>query len=399
VVVSMRRLVCAFVLVAVVPCVAGWTWPVKGPVLQTFSFDPGHPYAAGEHRGIAIGASTGVPVVAPTSGTVSFAGTVPSNGKSVTILTPSGLAVSLTHLGSISVAQNASVAEGDVLGSVGPSGTPEFDVPYVHLGVRQASNDQGYLDPLGFLPVLAPPAPQPEPAPAPAAAPAPGPAPAARPVAVAPAPGPAPAARPVAAAPVAAPAVAAPVVAAPVVAAPVVAAPAPASSPAPAPVPTPPAEQPAPQPVTAPAPAPSAAGVAVGAAPAAAHPGIAAKAPPPASVTVPAASLQAAPAPAAAGRSVLARPSRLSPAPRAVERAVTASKSVHAPASGDGTVAAATRRPRARTLAGAARAGGSHGAAHIGVGIGALAAAVLVALIWVRWRLRPDGRRERTALV
>ena len=161
----MRRLVCALVVAAFVPCVAAWTWPVRGPVLQTFSFDPAHPYAAGEHRGIAIGGAAGAQVVAPAAGTVSFAGTVPTNGKSVTIMTPSGLAVSLTHLGSITVTQNASVAEGDVVGSVGPSGTPELDVPYVHLGIRQASNEQGYLDPLGFLPVLAPPAPQPEPAP------------------------------------------------------------------------------------------------------------------------------------------------------------------------------------------------------------------------------------------
>ena len=36
-----------------------WTWPVQGPVLQTFSFDQAHPYAAGQHRGIAIGAGAG----------------------------------------------------------------------------------------------------------------------------------------------------------------------------------------------------------------------------------------------------------------------------------------------------------------------------------------------------
>ena len=87
-----------------------------------------------------------------------FAGSVPTNGKTMTIETPSGLAVSLTHLGSIGVARNASVDEGAAVGTVGPSGTPEFDVPYVHLGIREAANDQGYLDPLAFLPVLAPPA-------------------------------------------------------------------------------------------------------------------------------------------------------------------------------------------------------------------------------------------------
>ena len=160
-----RRSLLVPLLLLFVPAAAGWTWPVQGPVLQTFSFDQAHPYGAGQHRGIAIGAGDGAPVLAPASGVVSFAGTVPTSGKTLTIQTPSGLAVSLTHLGSIDVARNASVDEGTTVGTVGSSGTPEFDVPYVHLGIRDAANDQGYLDPLAFLPVLAPPAPVPAPAP------------------------------------------------------------------------------------------------------------------------------------------------------------------------------------------------------------------------------------------
>ena len=169
-----RRSLLVLLLLLFVPAAGAWTWPVQGPVLQTFSFDPAHPYAAGQHRGIAIGGGDGAPVLAPASGIVSFAGTVPTNGKTLTIQTPSGLAVSLTHLGSIAVARNASVDEGAAVGTVGPSGTPEFDVPYVHLGIREAANDQGYLDPLAFLPVLAPPAAVPAPAP-PVDVPAPAP--------------------------------------------------------------------------------------------------------------------------------------------------------------------------------------------------------------------------------
>src|SRR2546423_538736 len=90
-----------------VPCASAWTWPVSGPVLQTFSFDPAHPYSAGQHRGIAIGADADMPVLAPASGVVSFAGTVPTNGMTVTIQTGDGLAVSLTHLGSIGGARGA----------------------------------------------------------------------------------------------------------------------------------------------------------------------------------------------------------------------------------------------------------------------------------------------------
>jgi hypothetical protein len=159
-----RRSLLVLLLLLFVLAASGWTWPVQGPVLQTFSFDQAHPYGAGQHRGIAIGAGDGAPVLAPASGVVTFAGTVPTNGKTLTIQTPSGLAVSLTHLGSIDVARNASVDEGATVGTVGPSGTPEFDVPYVHLGIRDAANDQGYLDPLAFLPVLAPPTAAPAPA-------------------------------------------------------------------------------------------------------------------------------------------------------------------------------------------------------------------------------------------
>jgi hypothetical protein len=144
-------------------------------VLAPFSFDPAHPYAAGEHRGIDIAASEGETVLAPAAGTVTFAGTVPGSGRVVTITTADGLAVTLTHLGSIVATASTTVGEGDVIGMVGPSGDPEVGDPYVHLGVRVASDPQGYRDPVAYLPVRAP-AP-PAPAPAPPAAPAPAPPP------------------------------------------------------------------------------------------------------------------------------------------------------------------------------------------------------------------------------
>ena len=46
----MRRLLPIVVLLVLwVPSAQAWTWPVVGPVLQGFSFDPAHPYAAGHH--------------------------------------------------------------------------------------------------------------------------------------------------------------------------------------------------------------------------------------------------------------------------------------------------------------------------------------------------------------
>jgi hypothetical protein len=168
----MRRLALVVLLFLLwAPGAYAWSWPVQGPVLLGFTFDPSHPYAGGQHRGIDVGAPTGTPVAAPVSGAISFAGTVPTSGKSVTIETADGYSVTLTHLGSIGVSKGASVGEGSTVGTVGPSGTPELDVPYVSMGIRVTANAQGYLDPLSFLPALPPPVAVTTPAPAPPADP------------------------------------------------------------------------------------------------------------------------------------------------------------------------------------------------------------------------------------
>src|SRR5437868_14835302 len=108
----MRRLVVVgltFLLVAA-PSAAAWTWPVQGPVLQPFSYGS-DPYAAGQHRGIDVGAPAGTGVIAPVTGTIAFAGTVPTSGKSVTIATADGYSVTLTHLGTIDARRGDDVAE------------------------------------------------------------------------------------------------------------------------------------------------------------------------------------------------------------------------------------------------------------------------------------------------
>jgi hypothetical protein len=151
---------------------AAWTWPVQGPVLQSFLFDELTPKAPGQHRGISIGAPAGTPVLAPVDATITFAGTVPYGGRTLSLLTAQGLSVTLLHLGSFSVGRGASVAEGQQVGTVAPNGSSEISVPFVYLGVRRVEDPQGYLDPLLFLPPLAvqpppvePPAPDPEPVP------------------------------------------------------------------------------------------------------------------------------------------------------------------------------------------------------------------------------------------
>src|SRR5204862_289732 len=98
------------------------------------------------------------------------------------------------------------VGEGSAIATIGPTGTPEHDVPYVHLGIRRSEDANGYVDPLLFLParpLAPPPAAPPPPAPAsPPPTPAPPPASPASLPAAAPTPTPA-APAPVASAPAA----------------------------------------------------------------------------------------------------------------------------------------------------------------------------------------------------
>ncbi len=189
----MRRLVVVAAAIAVfaLPSTAhAWTWPVPGDVLAPFVFG-GDPYAGGQHRGIDVEGEEGGVVLAPASGVVAFAGSVGANGKVVTIETDGGYSVTLVHLGAISVGKGDALGEGAPVGTIGPSGTPEHEVPYVHLGIRVTGDSQGYVDPLTLLPPRAAPAPPPPPSPAPPpavelvppppvhAAPAPPPSPAA----------------------------------------------------------------------------------------------------------------------------------------------------------------------------------------------------------------------------
>src|SRR6266511_4065013 len=121
----------ALLVLMLAPAADAWTWPASGPVLQQFRLGS-NPYAGGQHRGIAVGGAEGEAVLAPRSGTVSFARSVPTYGPSVTITTDDGYSVTLVHLGSIAVKRNSSVVEGAAVGTIGPPAA-EIPGPYVHL--------------------------------------------------------------------------------------------------------------------------------------------------------------------------------------------------------------------------------------------------------------------------
>jgi hypothetical protein len=159
----MRRVLLAAVAALVfVPAAQAWTWPAAGPVLRPFLFGD-DPYAGGQHRGVDIGGDLGADVRAPAAGTVSFAGTVPGGGRTITIQTADGYAVTLLQLGEILTLRGAAVEEGAVVGRIGPSGDAVTAEPHVHLGVRIAADPDGYVDPLALLPPRQGSAAEPEP--------------------------------------------------------------------------------------------------------------------------------------------------------------------------------------------------------------------------------------------
>ena len=140
------------------PPALAWTWPADGPVLRPFVLGD-DPYAAAQHRGVDIASPSGGPVRAPAAGVVSFAGTVPGGGRTVTIQTADGYSVTLVHLGAVGVERGQELAEGAGVGSAGRSGQAEHAEPYVHMGVRVTADPNGYVDPLGLLPARQPPPP------------------------------------------------------------------------------------------------------------------------------------------------------------------------------------------------------------------------------------------------
>src|SRR5712691_11770771 len=114
-------LVIAASFLVLAPAAGAWASLASGPVLQGFVLG-NDPYAGGQHRGIDVGGNAGEPVLAPRAGTVSFAGSVPTNGLTVTIATGDGYSVTLVHLGSIGVRRGAQVTEGAQVGTLGSSG-------------------------------------------------------------------------------------------------------------------------------------------------------------------------------------------------------------------------------------------------------------------------------------
>jgi murein DD-endopeptidase MepM/ murein hydrolase activator NlpD len=121
-----------------------WLWPVPAPIRVVSPFRaPPSPYAAG-HRGIDVATEPGATVVAAADGVVSFAG--PVAGRGVVAIDHGGGVVSAIEPVEPAVVEGATVAAGDVIGTVATGGHCGSEC--VHFGVRI---DGEYVSPFLFL--------------------------------------------------------------------------------------------------------------------------------------------------------------------------------------------------------------------------------------------------------
>lgn len=125
-----------------------WRRPVAGSALRTFSVTADR-FARGQHRGVDLGAPLGAAVRAACGGRVSFAGSVPGGGRTVSVRC-GRLIATYQQLGSIGVRRGACVLPRTQLGTVGRSHDPRTRRPHVHLGVRVVNSGR-YVDPLSLI--------------------------------------------------------------------------------------------------------------------------------------------------------------------------------------------------------------------------------------------------------
>ncbi|MBR8832454.1 MAG: M23 family metallopeptidase [Stigonema ocellatum SAG 48.90 = DSM 106950] len=92
------------------------------------------------HSGVNLLATKGTPVQAIGAGIVAFAGEKGSYGKLVIINHTGGLQSRYTQLDTIKVSVGQQVNKGDLVGTVGRTGTPILSQPYLHFEVRSSSS-------------------------------------------------------------------------------------------------------------------------------------------------------------------------------------------------------------------------------------------------------------------
>lgn len=119
--------------------------PLSGWLVASFDAPPDQPYAAG-HRGLDIAVTHDAHVLAPASGTVSFAGRVAGN-LTVSVDHGGDLVTTYSYLDDVHVTSGSSVVTGSSLGKVGNGHGgihPGFE-RHLHMSARRSGV---YFDPM-----------------------------------------------------------------------------------------------------------------------------------------------------------------------------------------------------------------------------------------------------------
>jgi murein DD-endopeptidase MepM/ murein hydrolase activator NlpD len=120
---------------------SGFIWPVNGSVVSGFGMRWGR-----MHEGIDIAVPAGTPIRAAKAGSVALAAPTGGYGNYTCIDHGGGLSTCYAHQASIGVSSGQSVSQGEVIGTVGCTGSCFGD--HLHFEVRVNGSA---VDPLGYL--------------------------------------------------------------------------------------------------------------------------------------------------------------------------------------------------------------------------------------------------------
>jgi murein DD-endopeptidase MepM/ murein hydrolase activator NlpD len=120
---------------------SGLIWPVNGPVTSGFGMRWGR-----MHEGVDIAVPAGTPIQAAKSGVVAIAAPTGGYGNYTCINHGGGLSTCYAHQSSYAVGVGDSVSQGEVIGSVGCTGSCFGD--HLHFEVRV---NGAAVDPMGYL--------------------------------------------------------------------------------------------------------------------------------------------------------------------------------------------------------------------------------------------------------
>lgn len=120
---------------------AGYIWPLNGGVTSYYG-----PRWGRMHTGIDIDGSTGQPIVSSNSGTVIMAAPYSGYGNTI-IIDHGGVQTLYAHLSSFNVSEGQQVAQGEIIGNVGCTGSCTGD--HLHFEVRVNGSP---VDPMSYLP-------------------------------------------------------------------------------------------------------------------------------------------------------------------------------------------------------------------------------------------------------